>query len=234
MESGQSMTLGDLSAWRKRVPWVIFTLCVIPWFWIKSNSLDETKLYGETIVPVVALIVTYFYVGSDFRRTLWKKEINEHVGEQIRQTLLDMVPDDLAVTEGEKQELLQREIFKELTGVFWEAVDRSEKLRSHKEHFYSNGIVYSTSIDVYLICGLAGLVYAVACVVTRKPALGYVGASSIAIALASSIFVTPRKRERHLALSAEQLELLRRDESDFVSNRFREIIVGWRNKRLLH
>jgi len=52
-----------------------------------------------------------------------------------------MVPKDLAVTESEKQDLLQREIFRELTGVFWEAVDRSERPRSHKEYFYSNGIV---------------------------------------------------------------------------------------------
>ena len=228
------MTLSDLNTWRKRVPWFIFALCVIPWFWLKSNSLEETKLYSETIVPVAALIATYFYVGSDFRRSLWKKEIDAHVGKQIRQALLDMVPQDLAVTESEKQELLQREIFKELTGVFWEAIDQSEKLRAHKEHFYSNGIVYSTSIDVFLICGLAGFVYAVASLVTRKPDLAYVGAFSIAIALASRIFVTPRKRKRHLALSAEQLELLRREQSDFVSNRFREIIVGWRRERVLH
>jgi hypothetical protein len=64
------MTLSDLNAWRKRVPWFIFALCVLPWFWIKSKSLDETKLYSETIVPVAALIATYFYVGSDFRRSL--------------------------------------------------------------------------------------------------------------------------------------------------------------------
>ncbi len=228
------MTLGDLEAWRKRVPWFIFTLCVLPWFWIKSKSLDETKLYSETIVPVTALIATYFYVGSDFRRSLWKKEIDAHVGKQIRQALLDMVPRDLALTESEKQELLQREIFKELTGVFWEAIDQSEKLLAHKEHFYSNGIVYSTSLDVFLICGLAGFVFAVASLVTRKPDLANVGAFSIAIALASRIFVTPRRRERHLALSAEQLELLRREQSEFVSNRFREIIVGWRRERLLH
>ena len=228
------MTLSDLNTWRKRVPWFIFALCVLPWFWIKSKSLDETKLYSETIVPVAALIATYFYVGSDFRRSLWKKEIDAHVGRQIRQALLDMVPRDLAVTESEKQELLQREIFKELTGVFWEAIDQSEKLQAHKEHFYSNGIVYSTSIDVFLICGLAGFVYAVASLVTRKPDLAYVGAFSIAIALASRIFVTPHKRERHLALSAEQLELLRREQSEFVSNRFREIIVGWRRQRVLH
>ena len=184
-------------------------------------------------MPAVALIATYFYVGSDFRRSLWKKEIDAHVGEQIRQALLDMVPQDLAVTESEKQELLHREIFKELTGVFWEAIDRSEKLRAHKEHFYSNGIVYSTSIDVFLICALAGFVYAVASLVTGKPTLAYVGAFSITIALASRIFVTPNKRERHLALSAEQLELLRREQLDFVSNRFREIILGWRRKRVL-
>jgi hypothetical protein len=226
------MTLSDLNAWRKRVPWFIFALCILPWFWIKSKSLGETKLYSETIVPVAAVVATYFYVGSDFRRSLWKREIDAHVGKQIRQALLDMVPPDLAVTERERQDLLQREVFRELTGVFWEAIDRSELLRSHKEYFYSNGIVYSTSIDVFVICGLAGFVYGVAFLIMGKPDLAYVSALSVAIALASRAFVTPRTRARHLALSAEQLDLLRREQSGFVSNRFREIIAGWRRQRV--
>ncbi|MGH9689779.1 MAG: hypothetical protein ACRD4C_01510 [Candidatus Acidiferrales bacterium] len=222
------MTLSDLNAWRKRAPWFIFIVCLLPWFWIKSKSPDKT------IVSVAALILTYFYVGADFRSSMWEKELDAHVKQQVRQVLLDMVPQDLAVTESEKRELLQRQIFGKLTGVFWEAIDQSQELRAHKEHFYSNGIVYSTSIDVFLICGSAGLVYAVASLVTRKPDLAYVSAFSIAIALASRGFITPRRRERHLALSAEQLELIRRKESVFVSNRFREIILSWRRERLLH
>jgi len=226
------MNHGDLDTWRKRVPWFIFAVCVLPWFLIKSKNLAEAKLYSEVFVPILALIATYFYVGSDFRRSLWNKELDDHVRKQIRQALLDMVPEDLAVTESEKQGLLEREIFRELTGVFWEAIDQSDKLRAHKEYFYSNGIVYSTSIDVYLICSFAGFVYAVASLVTRRPDLAYVGAFSIAIALASRAFVTPRRRARHLDLSAEQLELLRREQLAFVSNRFREIIVGWRRERM--
>jgi hypothetical protein len=227
------MTLSELETWRKRVPWFIFSLCVLPWFFINSQNFAEAKLYSETLVPIAALVATYFYTGSDFRRSMWKREIDEHVGKQIRDALLSMVPKDLAIIESEKQDLLQKEIFRELTGVFWEAVDRSDRLRAHKEHFYSNGIVYSTSIDVFLIGGFAGFVYAVASLVTRKIDLAYVAALFITIALASRILVTPRRRARHLALSAEQLELLGREQSEFVSSRFREIIVGWRRMRVL-
>jgi hypothetical protein len=225
------MTHGELDAWRKRVPWFIFALCILPWFFIKSTTLAEAKLYSETVVPIVAIIATYFYVGSDFRRRLWKKEIDAHVGEQIRAALLDMVPKDLAVTDHEKQALLEREIFRELTGVFWEAIGRNDILLSHKEHFYSNGIVYSTSIDVFLICGSAALVYVVASLPTHNLEFLQVGALFAAIALGSRLFVTPRRRARHLALSAEQLDLLRREESDFVSKRFREIIASGRRAR---
>jgi len=226
------MTHGDLDTWRKRVPWFIFFLCVLPWFWINSKSLEEAKVRIEIFVPIAAMVATYFYVGSDFRRSRWKKEIDAHVGKQIRVALLGMVPGDLAVTDGEKQELLNREVFRELTGVFWEAIDQSPVLRSHKEHFYSNGIIYSTSIDVFIICSLAGTGYWVASLVMRKADLAYVGGFFILVALASAVFVTPRRRARHLALSAEQLDLLRREQSEFVSNRFRQIIVGWRTKRM--
>jgi hypothetical protein len=228
------MTLGELQSWRKRVPWFIFSLCVLPWFFISSKSLADAELYSKTLVPIAALLGAYFYTGSDFRRSLWKREKDAHVGKQIQDALLSMVPKDLAITERETQDLLQKEIFRELTGVFWEAVDRSDRLREHKEHFYSNGIVYSTSIDVFLIGGLAGFVYAVAFWVTRKIDLAYVAAFFIAVALASRILVTPRRRKRHLVLSAEQLDLLRREQSEFVSSRFREIIVGWRRDRVLH
>jgi hypothetical protein len=201
---------------------------------MNSKDLAEAKLYSETLVPIAALVFTYFYTGSDFRRSRWKREIDAHVGKQIRDELLNMVPKDLAITESEKQGLLEKEIFRELTGVFWEAVDRSDRLRAHKEHFYSNGIVYSTSIDVFLICGSSGFVYAVASVLKRNTQLAYIAASFIVIALASRALVTPRRRSRHLALSTEQLDLLRREQSEFVSTRFREIIVGWRRDRVLH
>jgi hypothetical protein len=60
-----------------------------------------------------------------------------------------------------------------------------------------------------------------------------VGAMLIAIALASKHLALPRIRARHLELSVEQLDLLRREQLEFVSGRFREIISGWRRNRLL-
>lgn len=227
------MTHAELDKWRKYVPFLIFGFCILPWFLVRSKSLADAKVANEIIVPILALTAAFFYVGFDIRRSRWKAEVSAHVGRQIQNALLDLVPKDLAVTENEMHDL-QREVFKELTGVFWEAIDQSEVLRSHKEHFYSNGIIYSTSIDVFLICAFAGFVYAVTSLVTGKPDLAYVGASFIAIALASRLFVTPRARKRHLALSDEQLDLLRRNQRDFVSNRFREIIVSWRRERVLH
>ncbi len=228
------MTHSELEKWRKYVPVLIVGLCLLPWFLIRSKSLSEAKTANELIIPVLAVLAAFFYVGLNLRGPHWKREIDTHVGEQIRAALLDVVPRDLEVTEAERRELAEREVFRELTGVFWEAVDRNEVLRSHKEHFYSNGIVYSTSIDVFLICGFGGFCYAVASVLTGDARLAYIGSCLIAIALASRFLVTPRARKRHLELSAQQLDLLRREEGEFVSNRYREIIVSRRRARVLH
>lgn len=224
------MTQSELNKLRNYVPFAIFGFCVLPWFLVRYKTLADVKLVNELIVPVLAVILAFLYVGLDVRRPFWKREIESHVGKQIQRGVLDMVPDDLALREEERQELLRREVFRDLTGVFWEAVDQSPILRSHKEHFYSNGIVYSTSIDVYLICSLAGLAYGVASLATGEHNLAYVAVAAIAMALVSRLFVTPQRRRIHLALSAEQLDLLRREQSDFVSNRFREIITGWRSR----
>ena len=140
------MTLSELNKWRLRVPWFVFALCVIPWIWIATQSVEKTKLYAETVVPILACIATFLYVGSDFRQSRWKKELRDHVGAQIRQTLVDMVPDDLAVTNDERNELMDREILRELTGIFWEGIDNSPKLQNLK----ANQISFNT---LKLICG---------------------------------------------------------------------------------
>jgi Flp pilus assembly protein TadB len=224
------MTRSDLFTWRKRAPVFIFGVCLLPWVVLNAKNLDEAKLLSELVLPVIAVIAGFFYVGLDISRSRWKSEQEAHVGKQIREALIDMVPKDLGVTESEKKALAEREVFRDLTGVFWEAVDGNQSLRSLKEHFFSNGIVYSISIDVYLICGFFAFLYAVASLLTRRPEFAYVAILCVSVALLSRFWVTPTKRKRHLELSAEQLELLRREQSDFVSRRFRDIIIGWRCK----
>jgi hypothetical protein len=225
------MTHSDLDKSRKYVPLVIFGLRILPWFIVRSKNLTDVKLANELIVPALALVAAYFCVGSDLRRSRWKAEIDAHVGRQIRDGILSLVPKDLAVSAAERHEL-QGQVFKELTGVFWEAIDASDVLRSHKEHFYSNGIVYSTSIDVYLICGFAGFIYAGISLLGREVRFAYVAAILIVLALASRALITPRRRAIHMELSREQLDLLVREKGDFVANRFREIVAKWRRARI--
>jgi hypothetical protein len=226
------MTLSELSKWRKYVPFVIITSCLLPWLLITTKTLADAKLANDVVVPLVALIGAFFYVGFDVRGPRWRAEVEAHVGSQIRTALLEMIPNDLEVTEEEKHRL-EPQVFKKLTGVFWQAVDRNDILRSHKEHFYSNGIEYSTSIDVYLICGFAGLIYAVAALVTRQNVFAWAGAGCVVVAIAARLLVTPHARARHAELSSEQLELLRTQEKDYVSREFRKIVMDWRKTNAL-
>ena len=179
------MTLGELQWWRKIVPFFVFTFCILPWFVIKSPAVAQAAVPLKVIVSALAELAAFFYVTLDARRPLWKGENEAYVGRQIRAGLLGMLPEDLGVTDVERRDLAQREIFRTLTGVFWEAVDRNPVLISHKEHFYSNGLEYTTSIDVYLICGFSGFCYAVASLVLADVRQAYVAAFLIVIALAS-------------------------------------------------
>jgi len=225
------MTLAELNKARRTHPYYIFLFCTIPYCWAKAKTLEEYKLVYTTVGPVVALLLSYFYINWKFRRNLWVEEKDTFVGDQIRKTLLEMVPDDLQITDDEKNRLSKEEIYRELTGVFWEAIDRSDRLRALKDHFYSNGIGYSTSLDVSIICWLAAVAYALASLPTRSAEFVWGSAVLMAISIASWLFVTPGRRARHLALSAEQLDLLRREQIEFVRTRFREIITAWRAKK---
>ncbi|HEY5175582.1 MAG TPA: hypothetical protein VII95_08470, partial [Terriglobales bacterium] len=132
------------------------------------------------------------------RKSRWKQEMNAYVGQQIRTRLLDMIPREIDVTDAERVQLANSEVYKELTGVFWEAVGRNEALKSHKEHFYSNGIIYSTSIDVFLICGFAGFCYALGAVVLSDASQAYAAAALILISVVSRAFAIPRARQYHM------------------------------------
>jgi hypothetical protein len=227
------MTLSELHKARWAFPYFIFLLCVLPLFVLPSKSLADADIRVKIIASALALLLCGAYVGLGLRKARWKQEMNKYVGKQIRARLLDMIPKDLEVTADERLQLAGSEVYKDLTGVFWEAIDRNQVLRSHKEHFYSNGTIYSTSIDVFLICGFAGFCYAITAVLLSDNSVAYTAAVSILIAVVSGAFAIPRARREHLKLSAEQLDLRGREESDFVSKRYREIVLGWRQARAL-
>lgn len=222
------MTLNDLQQWRKKVPYFIAVACVLPWFLFRSKSLADAATPVQLLVPTVALLIAFLYVNLKVRDPMWKREKETYVGTQIRDSLMALIPNDLEVTPMERDQLAKSQIYRELTGVFWEAVEQSDLLRAHKEHFYSNGIEYTTTIDAFLMCAFFGFCYAVASLILHDVVLAYVAAVLIVIALVCKFVGIPRARRRHLELSTEQLELLRRERGNFVVGRFREIVLGWR------
>jgi hypothetical protein len=222
------MTLSELQAWRKKAPWFVSILCVLPWLLFRTHPFSGPRLTGTSFALAVALITPISYVILDLRERRWSREMAEHVGAQIKRELIALVPDDLHVTPGEREELMGSEIYKKLTGVFWGALDQSEVMKAQKEHFYSNGLEYSTAIDVFLLLRFFGLCYVVVSVVLRDFPLFCVGGLLTLMALLTRWFGVPRARRRHLALSSEQLDWLRREKGQLVRDRFREIVLGWR------
>ena len=225
------MTLNGLQLLRKAIPFVITAVCILPWF------LIQTQHFGEAPIPPVvllsgALIVSLLYVLLKVRDPYWNREMDQYVRAQIRESLVTLIPSDINVTPEERKQLANSEIYKELTGVFWEAVDQSEVLRAQKQHFYSNGLEYSTAIDVFLLFRFFAFCYAFASIATRDFSLFLVSFVLIAIALIARWFAIPRARRQHLQLSAEQLDLLKREKGDFVADRFRQIVLGWRRTRI--
>jgi hypothetical protein len=173
-------------------------------------------------------------VGLKLREPRWKRETDAYVGHQIKVGVLSLVPADLAVTATEMSQLAASEVFNQLAGVFWEAVNRNEQLNSHKEHFYSNGVIYTTAMDVFLICGFFGFCYSLVGFILQNVNAAYIALGLIIISIMSRALVIPQTRRDHMALSKEQLALLRREEGDSISERFRDIILTWRRNRLLH
>jgi pimeloyl-ACP methyl ester carboxylesterase len=223
------MTLSELQAWRKKVPWLVSLLCAVPWLLLRTHPFSGSRLTGTLFALTVALITPIAYVLLDLRERRWSRENDEHVGAQIKRELIALVPEDIHITPGEREQLIGSEIYKKLTGVFWEALDQSEVMRAQKEHFYSNGFEYSSAIDIFLLLRFFGLCYVLVSVVLRDFPLFCVGGILILAALFTRWLGVPRARRRHLALSSEQLDWLKREKGQFVRDRFRTLVQGWRD-----
>ncbi len=221
------MTLSELDSWRAKVPFYVCLLCTAPWILVQFDP-TKAKWAQAVVVYPLAIAWAYLYHEIGVRNKFWRREIDSHIGQQIRATLLGLVPKDLEITSSEAKLLAEWELFKDLTGVFWEAVERDEQLRKLKDHFYSNGLRYTTAIDVSVITALAALVYFVFSYVTADGWYLLSALLMFLISMLSTLVFVPRRRARHLRLSKEQLDLLRRTQKDFVIERIREIILNWR------
>jgi hypothetical protein len=182
----------------------------------------------QWILPVITGAVGLLYSAFHLRDWLWEAEKRQWVGEQIRQEFLKMIPDDLRVTPEERTRLAREEIYKELTGVFWEAIDSYPELIAQKQFFYQNGFMYSCAIDIALILPFFALAYYAAFFFGFGKIHAFFATGCLLIAFLSSCCVVPTFRRRHLALSSQQLDLIRRRRGEFVEQRFREIITNWR------
>lgn len=228
------MTKETLETWRNRAPIIILGAFAAPYLLLTGKSLQDVVASYKVFVELGALALGALYVGMDFRRALWHRELRTHIGPQIQDSLLDMLPRDLEVTAEERAILSRQDVYKPLTGVFWEAVARDPELTAHKQHFYANGAKYTTAIDVYILGVCASLCYQAAYYFgTRR--LGFMGMAFalVSIALISRLAVLPRCRKRHLELSVEQLDLLRRNQRPFVEKRFRDLVLERRRSGLL-
>ena len=217
------MTLGDLIRYRNWAPFIIIQICAAPF----------TSIFGleGSIAHGAALALGFLYVGVSIRDRWWDLELRTNAQERIRRAFLRLVPANLAVTSGEERRLLEKEVIKRVTGIFWEAIDRDPAIREQKPHFYANGLVYTASIDVYVIMHAAAIVYAGAWLWSGNAVFLVLVAAAIVLGAVSRIFVIPHRRKRHNTLVDEQLESIERLQLEFVQNRFREIVGQWRTER---
>jgi pimeloyl-ACP methyl ester carboxylesterase len=223
-KNGALMTLNALESSRKKAPFAISVACVVPWIAIRTQSLGECA-----VVVVFALMVGFLYMILDLRGPIWHREKNRYVNTQIRDNLITLIPDDIHVTAEERQQLANSQILGDLGGIFWNTIDQNVVLRSHKEHFYSNGFAYTTAFDGFLLCTVFGVCYAAASLVLSDAILMITGAALILVGVICRWLAVPARRRRHLDLSLEQLNLLRQERGDFIADRFRQIVLGWRD-----
>jgi hypothetical protein len=222
------MTLSELQSGRRVSPWVISLLCIAPWFAVRQEDLSLARGVVTLALVGFGVVTAYFYGALDVRGPRWSREMDRYLGTPIREALIPLAPSDLKLSEEERERLLRTEIYKELTGVFWQAVERNPVLAAQKQHFYSNGFLYSTALDVYILLRFFGAFYAIFAVILNSSTLFLVGLALMGIGFVTRSIGFSRARDHHLLLLGQQLDTLKSEEGNFVAARFRAIVKGWR------
>ncbi len=222
------MTLSALESGRRIAPFAISFACTLPWIVVRGTSLSACAL-----IVLFALIAAFFYMILDLRRSMWQREKDRYVNAQIRHSLITLIPEDVQVTVEERTELVNSRILGELDGVFWNAIEQDPTLRSHKEHFYANGLMYTTAIDGFYLSIVYALCYFIIWPVLDDFWLLISGSILLLFGGLCRWTAIPSRRQRHLDLSLEQLRLLKEEKGDFIATKFRRTILEWRaNGRL--
>jgi hypothetical protein len=182
----------------------------------------------QFLIPVIGAAVGALYLAIGGRDWLWNPEKKDNVRRQITEGFLKMIPPDLMLTYSERQRLAEAELTKELTGVFWEAIDGDPHLKEGKQFFYKNGLVYTSIIDAALLLPVFAFFYCLLGVSGAGTAYVFVGLLYFALTLIALFVGLPKCRAKHMLLSREQLDELSRSRADFVEARFRKIITEWR------
>ncbi|MBN2134453.1 MAG: hypothetical protein JW737_01860, partial [Acidobacteria bacterium] len=151
------MNLSSLKKWRMIIPFSIHLLSLSVIFILINDSIDKVEKVIRYLLYPGCILLGFFYIVFDIRDLIWKKEKENYVGSQIKSELIKLVPKSLKCTEQEKEELKDQEIWRELNGIYWDIIDNDSVLKEGKAHFYSNGILYTTVIDVFIILGFISL-----------------------------------------------------------------------------
>ena len=224
------MTKSDLEKWRFRAPYFIVSNAAIPLVIGFISDMDAQAKMIQLVVVPVSLGIAFVYSMVRLRDSEWYRELNRHVAALIRSELLALIPAELQVTDDERRRLSEKEIWKKLTGVFWEAIDSDAELKEQKQHFYANGVFYTSAIDLYILLPPFSLLYSGLYLYRQEPLFIIWATVCVFVAVLSRALFVPSRRKRHLELSGEQLDLLKRKKREFVSDRYSEIVTDWRQE----
>lgn len=221
----------DTLKWLRIIgPGFMAVVLSLPAVFFFGTSFKTASVLYTVAGPAAAVIFGVAYATLDIRARLWVPEQRDFVGEQIRRAILELAPPDLKITVAEEQ-LVRDRSMGEVGGIFWETLEIDPVLNAQKGLFYASGFLYSVCFDTLIIGMFASLVYSVASYLTLYEPFEWTSVLCLVAALAALFFGIPKFREKHLALSREQLIDLRARQGPFVGQRIRQIVEESRQIR---
>lgn len=224
------MNLEDLRAYRRRAPGVLIVLGSLPLVAYFTEIDPRKNLADSTVAVVAALFCSHLYTALRIRNKVWRSELDANVGAQIEESILSLAPADLNMSKSEET-FVRSNVRRRTTGIFWQAVDRDDRMRDKKSFFYENGQDYTTAVDLFLIAGFYVPVSGVFFLATQNTRFLWCVGVYAAIALFAVFVLLPAARREHIKLSREQLAEVKQFQVTFVSERIVQLVDQYRKSQ---
>ncbi|MDP1814574.1 MAG: hypothetical protein Q8K92_09025 [Leadbetterella sp.] len=170
---------------------------------IRNKDIFELKLIDYSYITIIALAVGTLYYLLEPRHLVTNLS-HKKIDLNIKNHIINLYTS--ALTKEQRQFLFQKNILK---NIFYRIVDNDESLKKKSSLVYFNGLIWTSTADLFLLSGLSSIFFLFSIVIYKEHTSELLLWAIILICFCLiSLFLHALSYLRHIKISNDQIEYI--------------------------